>query len=112
MKRHTLAAANVAVAVAAFGVASLMGLLQSLSIANINFPFRGESLYYISVTAHGVLMALVFTTFFIMGFGYALAQETLGRVVGRRTAWLGFWLAVIGSVMAAATILAGKSTVL
>ena len=34
-------------------------------------------MYYMSVTAHGTLMALVFTTFFIMGFGYLVAQRTL-----------------------------------
>ena len=110
--RYRLASANVAVAVAAFGVASLLGMLQALSIANVEFPLRSESLYYISVTAHGVLMALVFTTFFIMGLGYAFLEASLGRIVGRRTAWFGFWLAVVGTVMTAQTILRGQSTVL
>lgn len=109
---HRLAAANVGVAVAAFAVASAMGVMQALSIADVPFPMRSESLYYLSVTAHGVLMALVFTTFFIMGLGYVLSQETLGRIAGRRTAWLAFLLAVAGSVAAAATILMGQSTVL
>jgi cytochrome c oxidase subunit 1 len=57
-------------------------------------------------------MALVFTTFFIMGLGYVLAQEHLGRIAGKGAAWFAFWLAVVGSIGAAATILAGKSTVL
>ena len=70
-----LAAAHLLVAVAAFGVAALMGVLQGLSIADVEFPLRSESLYYMFVTAHGVLMALVFTTFFIMGLGYALTEE-------------------------------------
>lgn len=107
-----LAAAHIGVAVAAFGVAACMGVLQSISIADIDFPKRSESLYYASVTAHGVLMALVFTTFFIMGLGYALSRETLGRVTGRGAAWLGFWLGAGGSVAAAVTILRGQSTVL
>ena len=68
----TLALAHIGVAVAAFGVASAMGVLQGLSMADVEFPLRSESLYYISVTAHGVLMALVFTTFFIMGLGYVV----------------------------------------
>ncbi|HZI94727.1 MAG TPA: cbb3-type cytochrome c oxidase subunit I [Patescibacteria group bacterium] len=110
--RHSLAAAHVGVAVAAFGVASTMGVLQGLSLADVPFPYRSESLYYISLTAHGVLMALVFTTFFIMGLGYALSQETLGRVTGRPAAWFAFWLGVIGSVAVATTILRGQSTVL
>jgi cytochrome c oxidase subunit 1 len=111
-RRHSLAAVNIAVSVAAFAVASAMGVLQALSIADRNFPGRSESMYYTAVTAHGVLMALAFTTFFIMGFGYVLVEEQLGRITGRRVAWFGFALAVVGSVMAAATILAGKSTVL
>jgi cytochrome c oxidase subunit 1 len=110
--RHTLGATHIAVAVAAFGVASLMGVLQGLSLADVSFPLRSESLYYLSLTAHGVLMALVFTTFFIMGLGYVLAQETLGAIVGRGVAWGAFVLSAVGSVLAAITILRGQSTVL
>ena len=110
--RNPLAAANIGVAVAAFGLAAFMGLAQALSLADVAYPMRSEQLYYISLTAHGVLMALVFTTFFIMGLGYALAKETLGRITGRGFAWIGFWLGVIGSALAAETILRGQSTVL
>lgn len=110
--RHTLAAAHIAVATAAFGLAAAMGVLQALSIADVTFPMRSESLYYLAVTAHGVLMALVFTTFFIMGLGYVIAQESLGRLVGRRTAWVAFWLGLVGGAMAAMTILRGQSSVL
>jgi cytochrome c oxidase subunit I len=110
--RHALALAHIGVAVAAFGVASTMGVLQGLSIADVDFPQRSESLYYLSMTAHGVLMALVFTTFFIMGLGYVFSEESLGRITGRRFGWSAFWIAVAGSVMAAETILRGQSTVL
>jgi len=110
--RHSLAAAHVGVAVAAFAVASAMGVLQALSIADIQFPHRSESLYYLAVTAHGVLMALVFTTFFIMGLGYVLSQESLGRITGRGPAWIAFAMGLVGSVAAAVTILRGQSSVL
>ncbi|HSA91927.1 MAG TPA: cbb3-type cytochrome c oxidase subunit I [Terriglobales bacterium] len=110
--RHTLASTHIGVAIAAFAVASAMGVLQALSVADVEFPRRSESLYYVSLTAHGVLMALVFTTFFIMGLGYVLAQECLGRITGRLGAWIAFALAAVGSVMAAVTILRGQSTVL
>src|SRR5215470_13083624 len=110
--RYSLAGTHIGIAVAAFGVASIMGLLQALSLADFQFPHRDEGLYYISVTAHGVIMALVFTTFFIMGLGYLLVQENLGRIVGRGAAWFAFWLAAAGSVAAAVTILRGQSTVL
>jgi cytochrome c oxidase subunit 1 len=110
--RHALALAHIGVAVAAFGLASAMGVLQSLSIADVEFPQRSEELYYLSMTAHGVLMALVFTTFFIMGLGYVFAEESLGRIAGRTTGWIAFWIAAAGSVLAAVTILRGQSTVL
>src|SRR5678815_179182 len=111
-KINRLAAAHLAVAAGAFGVASAMGVLQGLSVADVQFPIRREDLYYLSVTAHGVLMALVFTTFFIMGLGYALCYAQFGRIVGMKAAWFAFWLALAGTVAAAYTILAGKSTVL
>ncbi|HEY7473515.1 MAG TPA: cbb3-type cytochrome c oxidase subunit I [Vicinamibacterales bacterium] len=111
-RAHTLTATHLAVAIAAFGVASAMGVLQAFSVADVEFPQRDMALYYLAVTAHGVLMALVFTTFFIMGLGYALAQESLGRIVGASWAWFAFWLAAAGSVMAAVTILRGDSSVL
>ena len=110
--RHALGAAHIGVAVAAFGVASAMGVLQAFSLADVPFTRRSEELYYISLTAHGVLMALVFPIFFIMGLGYTLSQETLGRVTGRRAAWLAFWLGAVGSLITAITILRGQSTVL
>jgi len=111
-RNHRLAAAHIGVAIAAFGIASAMGVVQGLSVADVDFPQRSESLYYMSVTAHGVLMALVFTTFFIMGLGYAFSQAALDRIVGRRTAWFGFWLALTGSTATAYTILTGQASVL
>jgi len=107
-----LASAHVGVAIAAFGVAACLAVLQALSIADVSYPERSEDLYYMLVTAHGVLMALVFTTFFIMGLGYLLARQALDRLVGTRVAWAGFWIATIGTVMTAVTILTGKATVL
>jgi len=105
--------ANLGVAIAAFGVASAMAMMQALSRASLDLPYRSARMYYMSVTAHGVLMALVFTTFFIMGFGYVVATRTLNRPLGARwLAWAGFWLALVGSVLAAAVILAFKASVL
>ena len=70
-------------------------------MADVEFPLRSEDLYYRAVTAHGVLMALVFTTFFIMGLGYVFAEESLGRIAGRTIGWIAFWTAIAGSAMAA-----------
>ncbi len=105
--------AHIWVAILAFGGAAAMAFMQALSRAGLPLPYRDEQMYYLSVTAHGVLMALVFTTFFIMGFGYVVAGRTLGRPVrGTGVAWAGFWTALLGTVLAAWAILWGKATVL
>ena len=108
-----LALANIGTATVAFGVAAAMAIMQALSRANLDLPFRSPEMYYMSVTAHGTLMALVFTTFFIMGFGYVVAQQSLGTALAmRRTAWLSFWIALVGTIATVVVILARKATVL
>jgi Cytochrome C and Quinol oxidase polypeptide I len=110
--RH-LALANIGVAIVAFGIGAGMALMQALSRANLDLPFRTPDKYYMSVTTHGTLMALVFTTFFIMGFGYAVAERTLERPVPfRGLAWGSLWLAVAGTLATVVAILAFKATVL
>ncbi len=104
--------AHLGVAIAAFGVAAAMAVMQALSRADVEVPGRSASMYYMSVTAHGVLMALVFTTFFIMGLGYAMAQRENGRLQGVKFAWVSFWVAVVGVVLAAWSILTFKASVL
>ncbi len=112
VRRHRLEVYHFAVAVAAFGIAAVMAVMQSLSRAGYQVPFSNESVYYISMTAHGVLMAIVFTTFFIMGLGYLLVRETLGRLALERLAWASWWIAVAGTATTTAAILSGTSTVL
>jgi len=107
-----LVLSNFWVAVTAFGLGSTMAVMQALARAGIELPFGTASLYYLSVTAHGVLLALVFTTFFIMAIGYLVVDTTLGRIAGQGWAWAGFWLAVVGTVMTTIAILSGTSTVL
>jgi cytochrome c oxidase subunit 1 len=108
-----LAVANIGTATAAFGVAAAMAIMQALSRANLDLPFRSAGMYYMSVTAHGTLMALVFTTFFIMGFGYVVALHSLGAALSmRRVAWGSFWIAILGTVATVVVILARKATVL
>jgi cytochrome c oxidase subunit 1 len=108
-----LALANIGVAVAAFGIAAAMAMMQALSRANLDLPFRSEKMYYLSVTAHGVLMAIVFTTFFIMGLGYVVAERALKREVPwQGLAWTSYWVAVAGTAAAAVAILSGRASVL
>ncbi len=89
-----------------------MAVMQALSRADIDVVFRSPKVYYLSMTAHGVLMALVFTTFFIMGFGLFVARTTVGGVASERWAWAGFWVALGGTLITTLAILSGTSTVL
>ncbi len=107
-----LVLANLWVAIAAFAVGGMMAVMQALARAGVELPFGSARLYYLSVTAHGVLEALVFTTFFIMALGYVVAATTLGRIAGVRWAWAGFWIALVGTVVTTLAILSGTSTVL
>jgi len=107
-----LAAANFWVAIGAFALGALTAVMQALSRADLDVPFRSPKVYYLSVTAHGVLMALVFTTFFIMALGLLFAREALGKVGYERLGWISFWTAVSGTVITTVAILSGSSTVL
>src|SRR5258708_21856797 len=76
-------------------------------------PLDDSAAYYASVTLHGTAMAYVVTTFFIMGFGYAVAATSLGRPVrGVTAAWIGFAICLLGTLMAVIAILSGQASVL
>src|SRR3954453_17997604 len=69
--------------------------------------------YYRSVTGHGTVMAYVLPTLVAMGFGYAISELALKRpLIGLKWAWAGFWLVMIGTVMAATPVALGRASVL
>ena len=107
-----LTLANFWVAVIAFGLGAAMAVMQALARADAELPLGSPSLYYLSVTAHGVLMALVFTTFFIMALGYFCAGATLGRLEMSLWGWVSYIVALVGTVLTTLAILSGSSTVL
>jgi cytochrome c oxidase subunit 1 len=101
------------VAFAVFLPAVLLGVWQMLMRSPLPVPFDDSDAYYASVTLHGTAMAYVVTTFFIMGFGYAVAVTSLGRpILGAAAAWIGFAICLVGTVMAVAAILSGQASVL
>ena len=101
------------VAFAAFAAAAVLGAWQMWVRSPLGAHIGTPEDYYMSVTAHGVAMAYVLTTFFIMGFGYFVAVTSLDRPLpGKAWAWGGFVVAVIGVVMVVITIAAGKAAVL
>jgi cytochrome c oxidase subunit I len=101
------------VAFAAFAAAAVLGAWQMWVRSPLGAHIGTPEDYYMSVTAHGVAMAYVLTTFFIMGFGYFVAVTSLDRPLpGKAWAWGGFVVAVIGVVMVVISIVAGKAAVL
>lgn len=71
--------------------------------------------YYELLTAHGVLMALIFTTYFIIGFLYSGVAKSLGGTLlpaSRKMGWIGFILMSVGTALGTVMILLGKATVL
>ena len=89
------------------------GLMQILYRAGMihRSSFLGLD-YFQGLTLHGVVNAIVFTTFFAVAFGYAVVRYYLGRPFNMKVAWLSFGLMVVGTLLAAAAILSGKATVL
>ena len=101
------------IAFAVFMLAIVLGVWQMLVRSPLPAPFASGNLYYGSVTLHGTAMAYVVTTFFAMGFGYAVTATSLGRPVrGVAAAWTGFAICLIGTLMAVAAILSGQASVL
>lgn len=106
--------AHVGVVVGALLIGAIAGLLQVIERAGwIQLP--GALNYYQLLTLHGVLLALVFTTFFIFAYLYAGLARTLdGELVSssRILAWIGFGMMTSGTVMALVFILTNEANVL
>jgi cytochrome c oxidase subunit I len=101
------------VAFTAFLLACVLGTWQMWVRSPLGAHVGRPELYFMSVTAHGVSMAYVLTTFFIMGFGYFVAVTSLARPLpGKPWAWGAFWLAIIGVVVTVVPIAMGRATVL
>lgn len=89
------------------------GVLQVLYRAGV---IRASSFggidYYQGLTAHGVINAIVLTTLFAVALGNVIVSQELGVGLSIFGAGLSLTLMVIGAVMSAAMIFAGKATVL
>jgi cytochrome c oxidase subunit 1 len=91
------------------------GLLQGLEHAGVEFPASEYFLrsYYHSVSVHGVLNVLVWTTFFIAGFLPFISARAYGMpLASPRLGWLTFWLMLIGLLIAAVPLVGNAATVM
>jgi cytochrome c oxidase subunit 1 len=112
-KAARLGLANMWVAFTFFAVAALLGFYQVFERASLVPELKSPELYFGSVSTHGVLMGFVLTTFFVVGFGYYTAATSLKQDIWNKPlAWTGFWISIIGVLLAAAPLLTGNASVL
>ena len=113
LQTRRLVIAHIWVALAAFAFACLLGVWQMWARSPLAAPYHSAANYFRSVTLHGVSMAFVLTTFFIMGFGYYVAETALRRPLpGLRLAWAAFWMGIAGTLLAALSVISGDASVL
>src|SRR5262244_1416034 len=100
-----LPGAYLVIALLALFVGVVTGLFQALSHAGINlYPQLTPVVasYYQGLTLHGVLNALVWTTFFICGFLQFMATRAFGMPLAHHgLAWATYGLMTGGLVLAA-----------
>lgn len=104
---------HLGVAYTAFLIGTLMGVLQ-VFIRNDALQLPAWLDYYQILTAHGVLLALIYTTFFIFAFFITGMSKSLGSFGPkvRLFSWIGLWVTLLGTVMATVMIVAGEASVL
>jgi cytochrome c oxidase subunit I len=114
-RERALASWYIAIALVALALGSWFGPLQALEHAGVDLyssAAPGIS-YYQGLTLHGVLNALVWTTFFIVGFFTLTVSYGLGRPLaapGLNVA--GLILMGVGVLLAAVALLTNNATVL
>ncbi len=93
-------------ALSALAVGGAFGLIQTLHRTGF-LRIMESSTYYTVLTVHGVLLVLVFTTFFILGlFTWAIAKD-LDGLPSRRLTWGWVALVHVGTLLAAIPMFAG-----
>ncbi|MFB9277988.1 b(o/a)3-type cytochrome-c oxidase subunit 1 [Cohnella cellulosilytica] len=109
-----LVIAHVLFAFGALLIGGIAGMLQGM-VKGGTITLPANIGYYELLTAHGVLMALIFTTYFIVGFLYSGISQTLGGrllPLTRKLGWIGYLLMSVGTLIGVVVILLGKASVL
>ncbi len=86
---------------------AIFGLIQGLHRTDV-FRVLDSQFYYTVLTAHGVLMVISFTIFFLVGvFTWAVVRSLDRPVEDIRYTWAWYGLMVTGTLMAVTAILGG-----
>lgn len=108
LKRLVLTELGVPITLLVLGI--IAGLLQVLSRAGF-IEIEGAG-YYQALTLHGVVNAIVFTTFFAVAFGNVLVPYALKMKLNTKVAWTSGIVMLLGTIAAAVAILSGQASVL
>ena len=94
-------------------IGGTLGLIQGLERAGL-LQLPSWLNYYEVLTGHGVLLVLIFTATFVVGYFYAGVSHTMGGLIPitRKLGWTAFSLMVIGTVFVVSMIAAGEATVM
>ena len=104
---------ELAIPVALLTIGIYHGLMQTIYRAGVLHDVSFLKLdYYQGLTLHGVINAIVLTTFFAVAFGHVVITFYFKKEPNKGLMWLSFWLKLVGTVMAAWAMLAGKASVL
>lgn len=108
-----LSLANLFVAFIALLLGGIAGLLQGF-VRSGYLELPSWISYYALLTAHGVLLVLVLSSFFSIGYLYAGTSRVLGGLAPKTIVfgWTGFGLMTVGTAIAAFFILSGDANVL
>ncbi|WP_435552922.1 b(o/a)3-type cytochrome-c oxidase subunit 1 [Natrinema sp. CGMCC1.2065] len=91
----------------ALAIGGTLGLVQALHRTDV-FRFIQSPDYYTVLTAHGVLLAITFTIFFLVGtFTWAVTTSLDRGVVDVRFTWAWYIMMVVGTVLVAIAIFSG-----
>src|SRR5690606_5062233 len=89
------------------------GLMQTLYRSGMISQTSFAALdYYQGLTLHGVINALVLTTFFAVAFGHICMTYYTGVKMHLTTAWISAIIMTVGTLLTAAMILSGQASVL
>jgi cytochrome c oxidase subunit 1 len=88
----------------------LMQVIYRSGLIHASTEFKID--YYQGLTLHGVINAVVLTTFFAVAFGHATVIYYLKKEPSKLLARISMWLMIIGTLMAAAAMFSGQASVL
>ncbi|MCT2536339.1 cbb3-type cytochrome c oxidase subunit I [Aquibacillus koreensis] len=91
----------------------ILGLLQGLERADL-IQLPSWLNYYQVLTAHGLLLLVVFTATFTIGYQFANLSHSFGGLLPkvRKLAWIGFGLMVFGVALVTVMIILNEASVL